>query len=168
MAQIVITTKINAPIERCFDLARDIDFHTQSLAATGERAIGGRTSGLIELGETVTWEGRHFGNRQQFTSKVTAFDRPHYFQDAMIAGAFREFVHDHRFEARDGQTIMIDEVFFQSSLGPIGWFVDWLFLKGYMQRLIEGRAQAIKLARRNTQSMNSFAAFCAKKWHVRI
>jgi ligand-binding SRPBCC domain-containing protein len=144
MPQFRITTRISAPIERCFDLARDIDFHTQSLAATDERAIGGRTSGLIELGETVTWEGRHFGIRQRFSSKVTAFDRPHYFQDAMIAGAFREFVHDHRFEARDGVTIMIDEVFFRSPLGPIGRFVDWLFLKNYMQRLLEGRAEAIK------------------------
>jgi ligand-binding SRPBCC domain-containing protein len=144
MAKVHITTRIAAPIERCFDLARDIDFHTQSLAATDERAIAGRTSGLIELDETVTWEGRHFGIRQRFTSKITAFDRPRYFQDTMIAGAFREFVHDHRFEFLDGQTIMTDEVFFLSPLGPIGWFVDWLFLKRYMQRLLEGRAMAIK------------------------
>jgi ligand-binding SRPBCC domain-containing protein len=144
MPQFRITTRIGADIERCFDLARDIDFHTKSLAATNERAIGGRTSGLIELGETVTWEGRHFGIRQRFTSKVTAVDRPHYFQDAMIAGAFREFVHDHRFEARDGETIMIDEVFFRSPFGPLGRFADWLFLKGYMRRLLEGRAMAIK------------------------
>jgi ligand-binding SRPBCC domain-containing protein len=144
MADIHIWTKIAAPIERCFDLTRDIDFHTLSLAATGERAVGGRTSGLIELGETVTWEGRHFGIKQRFTSKITAFDRPHYFQDAMIAGAFREFVHDHRFERVDGQTIMTDDVFFRSPLGPLGQFVDWLFLKGYMQRLLTSRAMAIK------------------------
>jgi ligand-binding SRPBCC domain-containing protein len=145
MPQFRITTLIRVPIERCFDLARDIDFHTQSLAATDERAISGRTSGLIELGETVTWEGRHFGIRQCFTSQITAFDRPYYFQDSMIAGAFREFVHDHRFEVRDCKTIMTDEVFFRSPLGPFGLIVDWLFLKSYMHRLLEGRALAIKI-----------------------
>jgi ligand-binding SRPBCC domain-containing protein len=144
MAEISIQTMIKAPVERCFDLARDIDFHTQSLSETEECAVAGRTSGFIELGETVTWEGRHFGIRQRFTSKITAFDRPDYFQDSMIAGAFREFVHDHRFETRDGGTIMIDEVNFWSPLGPLGQFVDWLFLKSYMQRLLVDRAKSIK------------------------
>lgn len=152
MAKILISTKIAAPIDRCFDLARDIDFHRESFAATGERAVAGRTSGLIELGESVTWEGRHLGVWQRFTSKVTAFDRPTYFRDEMTAGAFREFAHDHRFETRDGVTIMTDEVAFRSPFGLLGQLVDWLFLRGYMQRLLEGRAQAIKHKAESTTS----------------
>ena len=62
MALIRIVTEIAAPIEQCFDLARDIDFHTRSLEGTGERAVAGRTTGLIELGESVTWEARHLGS----------------------------------------------------------------------------------------------------------
>src|SRR5205085_2742312 len=85
---------------RGFDLARDIDFHTRSLAGTGERAVAGRTAGLIELGESVTWEARHLGVRQRFTARVTALARPVYFRDEMTAGAFRTFAHDHRFEGR--------------------------------------------------------------------
>lgn len=38
MARFRIVTKIAAPIEVCFDLARDIDFHTRSLGDTEERA----------------------------------------------------------------------------------------------------------------------------------
>jgi len=45
---------------------------------TGERAIAGVTSGLIGLGEEVTWEGHHFGLKLQHTSRITAYDRPHY------------------------------------------------------------------------------------------
>lgn len=74
MAVIRIVTTIAAPIERCFDLARDVDFHTRSLEATGERAVAGRTSGLIGLGESVTWKARHLGVRRRFTAEVTAFD----------------------------------------------------------------------------------------------
>lgn len=139
-----IVTEIAAPVEVCFDLARDIDFHTRSLGDTGERAVAGRISGLIGLGEAVTWEARHLGVRQRLTSKVTAFDRPTYLRDVMTRGAFRSFAHDHRFEARDGVTVMTDEVEFRSPLGPVGWLVDRLFMAGYLRRLLEGRSQAIK------------------------
>ena len=144
MARFRLVTDIGAPIHVCFDLARDIDFHTRSLAGTGERAVAGRTTGLIGPGESVTWEARHLGIRQRLTAKVTTFDRPGYFRDVMTAGAFRSFAHDHRFEARDGRTTMTDEVEFRSPLGPLGWLVDRLFLIGYLRRLLEGRCQAIK------------------------
>jgi ligand-binding SRPBCC domain-containing protein len=144
MAVIRIMTTIAAPTYRCFDLARDIDFHTRSLAETSERAVAWRTTGLIGLGESVTWEARHLGIRQRFTALVTVFDRPVYFRDVMMAGAFQSFAHDHRFEDRGGETVMTDEVAFRSPLGPIGWLVDYLFMAGYLRRLLEGRCQAIK------------------------
>jgi len=100
---------MHAPIERCFDAARDLDLHLRSLAHTNERAVAGRTSGLIELGEEVTWRARHFGITQHFTSKITAFDRPRYFQDAMQRGAFRSFVHDHFFTV-DGDKLRCPEL----------------------------------------------------------
>src|SRR5688572_8564684 len=125
MAVIQVVTAIAAPAERCFDLARDIDFHARSLAHTGERAVAGRTSGLIGPGESVTWEGRHLGVRQRFTAEVTAFDRPIHFRDVMTAGAFASFAHDHWFEDRGGETVMTDVVAFRSPLGPVGRVVDY-------------------------------------------
>jgi ligand-binding SRPBCC domain-containing protein len=143
VAEFRLETVIAAPIDRCFDLARDIDFHVRSLAHTGERAVAGRTTGLIELGESVTWEARHLGVRQRLTSSVTAFDRPHYFRDVMTAGAFQAFAHEHWFEARDGRTIMTDVVEFKSPFGPLGRLVDAVFMKGYLRRLLGRRCQAI-------------------------
>jgi ligand-binding SRPBCC domain-containing protein len=144
VAIIRIETMISAPVERCFDLARDIAFHTRSLAETGERAVAGRITGLIGLGESVTWEARHLGIRQRFTAQVTAFDPPWHFRDSMTSGAFHSFVHDHRFESRDGETVMTDEVSFRSPLGLVGALVDYVFLAGYLRRLLEGRCRAIK------------------------
>ena len=142
--RIEVVTRIAAPIERCFDAARDLDLHLQSMKHTGETAVAGRTSGLIELGETVTWRARHFGVTQHFTSKITAFDRPRYFQDSMVRGAFASFVHDHFFEAKDGETVMTDVVELRSPLGFLGRIVDRLFLGRYMHRLIEQRARGIR------------------------
>ena len=55
MTRIELVTSIKAPAERCFDLARSIDLHMASTSGTGEQAIAGITSGLIGLGQEVTW-----------------------------------------------------------------------------------------------------------------
>jgi ligand-binding SRPBCC domain-containing protein len=144
MASFRIVTRIAAPIEVCFNLARDIDFHTRSLSDTGERAVAGRTSGLIGMGESVTWEARHLGVRQQLTAEVTDFDFPKYFRDVMTRGAFQSFAHDHRFETVGRETVMTDEVVFRSPFGTLGALVDSVFMTGYLRRLLEGRCQAIK------------------------
>jgi ligand-binding SRPBCC domain-containing protein len=146
MQTVRIETFIAAPPERCFDAARDLDLHLESMAHTGERAVGGRTSGLIEMGEEVTWRARHFLVTQHFTSRITAFDRPHHFQDSMQRGAFRSFVHDHLFEARDGGTLMTDVLAFAAPLGVLGWLAEVLVLRRYLTRLLESRAKTVKAA----------------------
>lgn len=133
-------------MQRCFDAARDLDLHTKSLAHTNEVAVAGRTSGLIELGEEVTWRGRHFGITQHFTSKITAFDPPRHFQDTMQRGAFRSFVHDHFFEATGGITTMTDVLAFSAPLGILGRIAERLFLTRYLERLLKSRGAAIKEA----------------------
>jgi ligand-binding SRPBCC domain-containing protein len=139
-----VVTEVKAPAARCFDLARDIDFHLKSMADTGERAVAGRTSGLIELGEEVTWEAKHLGVRQRFTSRITGFSRPKHFRDEMVRGAFRSFVHDHHFEEHDGATTMRDVLQFSSPFGFVGRVVDTVFMAGYLERLVASRSEAVK------------------------
>src|SRR5690242_11005121 len=92
-----LQTLINAPIERCFDLARSIDFHLQSAESTGERAIAGVTTGLISLGQEVVWRARHFGIWLTMRVRITGYTAPSFFQDSMVEGPFRLFRHDHVF-----------------------------------------------------------------------
>ena len=66
-----------------------------STSETGEKAIAGRTKGLIELNETVTWRAKHLGVWQNLTSKITEFNSPYYFVDEMVSGAFKSFRHEH-------------------------------------------------------------------------
>lgn len=134
-----------APASVCFDLARDIDFHVRSLEHTGERVVAGVTTGLIELGESVTWEARHLGVRQRLTSKITALDSPHHFRDTMTQGAFKRFAHDHIFERQGDITVMRDVIDFASPGGPLGWVFDRLFLANYLRKLIADRATVIRL-----------------------
>ena len=135
---------IDAPIERAFDLARSIDLHQVSTAQTKERAIAGRTSGLIELGETVTWRAKHLGIYQNLTVRITEMERPHFFVDEMVRGAFQGFRHQHIFEERNGLTRMTDIFDYRSPLGWLGHLADWLFLEEYMRHFLAQRNQVIK------------------------
>lgn len=144
MPIITLETIINAPMERCFDLARSIDLHTISTEHTGERAVAGVTSGLIGLGETVTWRAKHFGFWQHLTSKITEFDRPRYFVDEMVRGAFKRFRHEHHFEPTNSGTIMTDNFDYTCSFGFLGKLADMLFLQNYMTNLLLERNRVIK------------------------
>ncbi|MES2265369.1 MAG: SRPBCC family protein [Bacteroidota bacterium] len=144
MPKIVLTTFINAPIKRCFDVSRDIDVHVASTAHTGERAIAGRISGLIEFGETVTWRAKHFGIWQNLTSTITEFNSPNFFADEMVSGAFKSFKHEHYFTGDNEQTIMRDEFVFESPFGILGRLANRLFLKRYMTALLVKRNEVIK------------------------
>ena len=146
MTKIELSTHINAPIERCFDLARSIELHIESIKQTGEQAIAGRTTGLIEMGETVTWRAKHFGIRQTLTSKITEFNYPNYFTDELVKGAFKSFRHEHHFYAVNDQTVMKDIFIFESPFGILGEFVNRLFLGQYMEDLLKKRNTVIKKA----------------------
>lgn len=146
MVTLELTTFIAAPLERVFDLARSIDLHRVSMEHTREEAIAGRTSGLIGLEETVTWRARHLGVRQRLTVRITGYERPRWFRDEMVRGAFATMVHDHHFAVVDGGTEMRDVFRFSAPLGPLGRLVERLVLRGYMTRLLESRNAAIKRA----------------------
>ena len=144
MPLIELVTRIAAPPEVAFDLARSIDLHVDPTASTGERAVGGVTSGLIGLGESVTFEGTHLGVRQRLTSRVVVYDRPRHFRDSMVRGAFARFDHDHLFEEHEGHTRMIDRFDYTSPWGPIGRLADRLFLEAYLVRLLRQRCDVIR------------------------
>ena len=84
ISTIEIKTLIKADIKVCFDLARNIDFHKASIERSNESAIPGKTTGLIKLGEWVTWEATHFGVKQQLTLKITEYESSNYFVDQMV------------------------------------------------------------------------------------
>ncbi|GEN75354.1 SRPBCC family protein [Chryseobacterium hagamense] len=144
MSVIRLHTRIEADIRKVFDLARDIDLHQKSTFRTGEKAIAGRTSGLIELGETVTWKARHLGVTQTLTTKIVAMQKPYHFTDIMLKGTFRSMKHQHLFRQEGRYTIMKDIFEFESPLGIIGKVFNAIFLKNYMKKFLLERNRLIK------------------------
>jgi ligand-binding SRPBCC domain-containing protein len=144
MPVIVLRTPVAAPPSRCFDLARDVDLHQRSTAASHERAVAGVTSGLMKAGDEVTWEATHFGVRQRLTSRITEFEPPNRFVDEMVRGAFRRFRHEHQFLSVPDGTEMVDIFDYTSPLEALGRLADRLFLRRYMTRLLSERNAYLK------------------------
>lgn len=144
MPTITLHTSINAPIEKVFDISRDVQAHVNSTANTNEIAIAGKTEGLLELHDWVTWQAKHLGITQQLTAKITTMKKPEYFVDEMVQGAFKSFKHKHLFKTENGVTVMTDIFIYKSPLGVLGKLADVLFLKRYMTRFLKGRNQYIK------------------------
>ena len=144
MTTVEIVTRIAAPIELCFDLARDVDAHLRTSARTRERAVAGKTSGLLELGDVVTFEAVHFGVRQRLTSKIVEVDRPRCFVDEMVKGAFKSLRHLHEFSTEGAVTVMRDTLLWRSPFGLLGVFADKVFLKKYMRDFLTNKQQALK------------------------
>ena len=142
MGEITIRTWIAAPVEVCFDLARDVAAHAESSAFSGERLVApGRLYGLLETGDLLCFEGKHFGFRQRFCAKITHVDRPHVFVDEMVEGVFRALRHAHWFSALDGGTLMSDHLTWRA---PLGALADILLLDRHMRWFVTAKQARLK------------------------
>jgi ligand-binding SRPBCC domain-containing protein len=145
MPLLKLTTRIHASPETCCRISLSAEAHLGSMAHTGERVVGGRSSGIFEAGDTVIWEARHLGRVRRLEVRITSIRFPGYFRDEMIRGDFCKMEHDHYFEPDDaGGTIMRDLFYYEVPYGIAGAIVDRFYLRGYMRRLLQTRNAHIK------------------------
>lgn len=151
MTQIKTLTTIKAPIEIVFNNCRNIDIHQYSASKTNEKAIAGKTSGLIDKGETVTWEGKHFGIYIQHVSIISEMNFPNYFVDEQLKGQFKSFKHQHFFTQKENKTIMTDILDYETPFGFIGKLFDKLLLVNHLTNFIIYRNTILKELSENHQ-----------------
>ncbi len=145
MGSVTVITPINAPVERCFDAARDVSLHVRSASFSHERLVEpGRLEGLLEAGDLVCFEGRHFGVRQRFCARIIEMQRPIRFVDEMTRGTFRSMRHVHSFYENGLGTMMRDDVTWVAPLGILGRIADALFLQRHMHWFVETKQRALK------------------------
>ncbi len=145
MAVLHLTTIINAPIQRVFNLSRSIDLHKISTASTNEEAVAGITTGLINLNEIVTWQAVHLFKKRTMTVKITEMESPVYFKDEMLNGDFKSFQHQHFFKFISKKiTEMKDMLELRSRFGLLGKTVDFIFMKYYLRHFFVLRNATIK------------------------
>lgn len=157
MTTIELKLVIAAPIERCFRLSLCIDLELKAIAKYRSKAVAGVMQGIIGPGETVTWSTRQFGIPVKHTSRITGFDSPVYFQDSMVRGIFRSYVHDHFFRSIDSKTTeMRDHLQFSMPVFMLGKLAERLIVQRRLRALIARRNAFIQ--RYAEQPDDEFAA----------
>jgi ligand-binding SRPBCC domain-containing protein len=144
MTTIKITTNYFAPIEKVFDINRNIDIHQQSASKTKEVAITGITSGLINKSETVTWKGKHFGVYLTHQSVISEMIFPTYFVVEQLKGHFKNFKHQHFFEQKDNYIKVTDILEYETPFDIFGKLFDKLLLKKHLTNFIIHRNTVLK------------------------
>jgi hypothetical protein len=121
--------------------------HLNANVHSGEQAlaVGRVSSGLIGLGQQVTWRAKHFGFWHNLTSEVTFLERPIRLQVTMIHGIFRSMQADHLFRVLPaGATEMKDIYAIAAPIPILGPIAEFLFLRRYMLALLRERNVVIK------------------------
>ena len=144
MKTIVLETYIDAPQDVCFDASIDVDVHKESTRHTGERIVAGVSTGMMKLGDTVTFEARHFGVVMRLTSRIAECERPRRFVDEMVKGAFASLRHVHEFFP-DGPTVLMrDTLTWRSPFGFLGVIADKLFVESHMRSFMVTKQEELK------------------------
>jgi ligand-binding SRPBCC domain-containing protein len=151
MPFIHLTTFIGAPQQRVFDLSRSIELHKHSMTHHAEKIIEGTMNGLMNLGDTVTWQAKHLAKERIMKIRITKLQRPDYFVDEQEQGDFALLKHEHYFKPVENGTIMIDQFHFETPHGLFGKMINRLYLKKYMIRLLEERNEVIRKAAESNQ-----------------
>ncbi|GEO11119.1 SRPBCC family protein [Segetibacter aerophilus] len=144
MTTIELYTYIKAPITVCFNLSRSAELHMISTSKTDEKVIAGRSSGLFEKGDTVTWKARHFGVYHTLQMEISALSFPYSFEDRMVRGPFKSICHNHHFQEANGLTVMKDVFQYEVPFSLFGQLFNQMILRKHMRNLLEERNRTIK------------------------
>jgi ligand-binding SRPBCC domain-containing protein len=139
-----LTTVIHAPVERVFDISRNVDLHKKSMAHTNEQATAGTYTGLLSEGDIVTWKAKHLRKDRFLKVRISKLEKYSFFVDEMLQGDFAAYRHEHYFKPIINGTIVINILTFETPYGLLGVFLNKLFLVKYMRNLLEHRLNFIK------------------------
>jgi ligand-binding SRPBCC domain-containing protein len=144
MDKIEFNTHIKAPIERCFDLARSIDFHKISVGPVKEETVAGCTSGLIGPNQRVLMQSRIGSFRFSTELKITKFNPSFFFSYEVVDSTFQSIVHDYYFYDISEETVMVNHFYYKLRWGLLGEVINFLFLHNYLTKIITKRNDLLR------------------------
>jgi ligand-binding SRPBCC domain-containing protein len=98
---------------------------------------------VMREGALMDYTIRLLGVPVRWTTFIDSYDPPRAFSDVQLRGPYSYWHHTHRFESKDGGTLMTDEVRYLLPLEPVGRIalplVAW-----QLDRIFRFRSQAIR------------------------
>ena len=102
-----------------------------------------KARGNLEMrrGLKIDYRLRLHGIPFSWQSEITVWDPPVRFVDEQVRGPYRLWRHDHRFEQKDGRTLVRDHVDYAV---PGGWLVQKLVVGREVNKIFEFRRRTLE------------------------
>jgi ligand-binding SRPBCC domain-containing protein len=92
-------------------------------------------------GTLIDYRLRVRGLPLRWRTRIAVWQHPHRFVDEQIRGPYRQWIHEHTFEARDGGTLARDHVRYAV---PLDVLLHRFFVRPDVETIFAFRAQALK------------------------
>ena len=83
----------------------------------------------MKKGTIIDYKIKLNGIPFRWRTEITKWDPPCFFEDTQIWGPYKMWIHEHRFEEKDGMTNMIDTVRYLSPGGIFEFIPHYLIVK---------------------------------------
>ena len=98
----------------------------------------------MEKGRMIDYTIRIMGLPVRWRTLITTYDPPRCFVDEQISGPYSFWHHTHRFESRDGGTLLYDEVRYVlpvALIGPFRGLIHRLYVRPSLEHIFNYREQ---------------------------
>ena len=95
----------------------------------------------MKAGALIDYRLRVHGLPLCWRTRINVWQPPHRFVDEQIRGPYRQWIHEHTFEARDGGTLARDVVRYAV---PLDFLVHGLLVRPDIERIFQYRTEALQ------------------------
>lgn len=98
----------------------------------------------VQKGTLINYRLRVHGIPLRWTSEIVEWEPPHCFVDLQLRGPYKLWRHEHRFEARDGGTLISDTINLALPLGFLGQIAYRIKVHSDVQEIFAFRKNKIR------------------------
>jgi ligand-binding SRPBCC domain-containing protein len=115
----------------------------------------------IREGSLIDYRLRLYAVAFRWRARITVWAPPDRFVDEQVAGPYKLWIHEHRFLARKGGTVIQDEVLYRLPFWPVGELA-YPFVRTEVERIFRFRRNAIRRRLLGDQSDKARAMWPAR------
>lgn len=96
---------------------------------------------VMRAGTLIDYQLRVHGFPLHWRTRINAWQPPHRFVDEQLRGPYRQWIHEHTFEPRNGGTLARDRVRYAV---PLDFLTHRLFVRRDLERIFAFRQEALR------------------------
>jgi len=95
----------------------------------------------MKTGALIDYRLRVRGLPVRWRTRISAWQPPYRFMDEQLRGPYRQWIHEHTFEAREGGTLARDRVCYAV---PLDFLLHRWFVRPDIERIFRFRSEALR------------------------